>query len=246
MGLTESGLILAAAAVVFTAALVSSIAGFAFSALAGPALVRLLEDPVRAVTIMVACSIAIQAYSVWSLRRALEWRALVPFVGAGALTVPAGVWLLTRTPPAVFAVGLGSFLALYGTYLLCRRTPPVVRAGWGADALAGALGGMAGGLAGFPGSFVTIWCGMRGWSKERQRAVYQPYILAMQLEALVCLGTLAQSSFGGETLLVYMPLALLAASGGLGIFRRMTGAQFALTVNSLLIVSGVALLASAF
>ena len=50
-----------------------------------------------------------------------------------------------------------------------------------ADALAGALGGITGPLAAFPGAGVTIWCGMRGWDKVEQRAVYQPYILIMQL-----------------------------------------------------------------
>ena len=44
---TDPGLVLAVAAVVFAAALVSSIAGFAFSALAGAALVYVLQDPVR-------------------------------------------------------------------------------------------------------------------------------------------------------------------------------------------------------
>ena len=28
---------------------------------------------------------------------------------------------------------------------------------------------------------------MRGWDKLRQRAVYQPYILAMQVVTLICL-----------------------------------------------------------
>lgn len=240
--LSESNLILAAAAVVFTAALISSVAGFAFSALASAPLVRLLEDPVRAVTIMVTCSIAIQAYSVWSLRHGIDWRRLWPFVAAGAGTVPLGVWLLTQTPPALFASGLGAFLVLYGSYLLCRRVPPVVHAGWRADALAGALGGLAGGLAGFPGSFVTLWCGMRGWAKDRQRAVYQPYILLMQLEALACLNARAPWSMGWETVLLYVPAALIAACAGLAIFRRLTNRQFSVTVNALLILSGVALL----
>ncbi len=37
---------------------------------------------------------------------------------------------------------------------------------------------ITGGLAGFPGAFVTIWCGLKGWDKAHQRGVYQPFILS--------------------------------------------------------------------
>lgn len=239
----EAGIVVMAAAVIFAAALISSIAGFAFSALAGAALVQLLQDPVRAVSVMVMCSIAIQGYSVWALRHAIQWRRLWPFVAGGVLTVPLGVGLLARTPSHAFAAGFGTFLIIYGAYLMCRRDPPVVRATSRSDAAAGALGGLAGGLAGFPGSVVTIWCGMRGWPKEHQRGVYQPYILMMQLEALVCLQVEAPAALGLETFTVYAPLALAAACAGFAIFRRMTNRQFNATVYLLLIASGLSLLA---
>jgi len=237
--------VVGASAVIFTAALLSSIAGFAFSALAGAPLLFLFGDPLQAVAVMIACSIAIQAYCVWALRRLIEWRSLRPFVAAGALTVPLGAWLLAHTPPSTFAIGLGVFLTAYAMYMLWRGEAPVLRGGWRRDALAGALGGVAGGLAGFPGSFVTIWCGMRGWSKERQRAVYQPYILVMQLEALACIGVQAPAAIVPEIALAYMPVALIAACAGLAVFRRLTTRQFALAVNGLLLVSGVALFSGA-
>ena len=55
---------------------------------------------------------------------------------------------------------------------------------WWIDVCVGALGGITGGLAAFPGAFVTIWCSVRGWDKSVQRAVTQPFILAMQLITL--------------------------------------------------------------
>src|SRR5262245_60546187 len=59
------------AAVVMLAALVSSIAGFAFCALAGGALAYLNVEPVHAVRTMVVCSIAIQLYAVWKIRQTI-------------------------------------------------------------------------------------------------------------------------------------------------------------------------------
>ena len=122
--MTETTLAITVAAIVFGAALVSSVAGFAFSALAGAALLHVLEDPVRTVGVMVTCSLAIQGYAVWSLRRAIRWRALLPYVGGGLPTVPLGVWLLTHAPAAAFAAALGSLLSAYGVYLLGRGDPP--------------------------------------------------------------------------------------------------------------------------
>jgi uncharacterized membrane protein YfcA len=199
---SEPALVAAVAVVVFAAALVSSIAGFAFSALAGAALVHLLQDPMRTVAILVACSIAIHGYCAWSVRRSLEWRVLAPFLAGGALTVPLGA----------------------------------------RDATVGGLGGLLAGLAGFPGASVTVWCGLRGWSKERQRALCQPFILLMQIEALALVGAARPAALPAETFYVYLPLTLVAAWAGVGLLRRMSTAQFNLVVRLLLVVSGVALL----
>ena len=52
------------AAIIAASALVSSIVGFAFCAIAGSALAYLGVDPVQAVQTMVVCSTAIQLYAV--------------------------------------------------------------------------------------------------------------------------------------------------------------------------------------
>src|SRR5262249_10413411 len=93
--------------------------------------------------------------------------------------------------------------------------------------------------------FVTIWCSMRGWDKLRQRAVYQPYILAMQIVALVCLRWQAPINVGVVHDLRYVPFALLGAIGGLAGFQRLTTKQFQIAVSVLLGVSGVGLLVQA-
>jgi hypothetical protein len=52
---------------IFAASTVSSIAGFAFSALCGAMLFHLMDSPVRVVQVMIVCSIAIQLLSVTTL-----------------------------------------------------------------------------------------------------------------------------------------------------------------------------------
>ena len=230
---------------VLIAALIASIAGFAFSALAGSALAYLGMDPLHAVQTMAVCSIAIQLYGVWKVRASIHWRSLWPMVAAGAVTIPLGVWLLVRIDGFTYVVGLGTFLVGYGAYMLLRRETRAVRGGPWRDAVAGALGGITGGLASFPGAFVTIWCSMRGWDKLRQRAIYQPYILAMQVATLVCLRWQAPTRVSVGDDLSLVPFALLGALGGLAVFQRLSNRQFQVAVSLSLAVSGVGLLARA-
>src|SRR5215467_14413753 len=64
---------------VFVASTVSSIAGFAFSALCGALLFHLTDSPIYAVQVMIVCSIAIQMLSVATLWRSIDWPSLLVF-----------------------------------------------------------------------------------------------------------------------------------------------------------------------
>jgi uncharacterized membrane protein YfcA len=231
---------------VFAASTVSSIAGFAFSALCGALLFHLMDSPVYAVHVMIVCSIAIQLLSVAALWRAIDWRNLGIFLIGGFLGVPAGVYLLLHLPTASYRNVIGSLLIAYGGYLLLRWPVRALRMGPLSDACAGFLGGITGGLAGFPGAFVTIWCGLKGWDKARQRGVYQPFILGMQPVTLVAIYLMRPSSSTQAQLdwkvLAFVPAALLGAWFGLRIFKRLSDRQFELVVNALLILSGIGLI----
>jgi uncharacterized membrane protein YfcA len=225
-------------AVVFSCALVSSVVGFAFSALAGVGLMRLYDHPSEAVEIMVLCSIAIQLYCVFAIRRSIQWRRLLPFLVGGAACVPAGVWLLSRVSYGAFAIGLGAFLTAYGAAMLWRPQGRTWAGSWWIDVCVGALGGITGGLAAFPGAFVTIWCSMRGWDKSVQRAVTQPFILAMQLITLATMQAQHLSVHIDSIRIEGMLAALFAAFVGMRVFHSLSNRQFALLLNGLLMASG--------
>jgi uncharacterized protein len=237
------------AAAIFGSALASSIAGFAFSAISGAVLFHDGGTPRHALQIMVVSSIAIQSFSVASLWRSIDWRTLRPFLCGGALGLPIGVFLLYHVPASMYMRAMGVFLLGYGAYMLVWR-PPVVnvqpRSGAVIDTIVGVLGGITGGFAAFPGAFVTIWCGARGWDKIRQRAVFQPYILIMQIATIAALSTGAPLS--GEraprfdvTALAYVPLALTGAYLGMRAFQRLSDRGFARVLSLMLIASGIGL-----
>lgn len=231
---------------IFAASLVSSVAGFAFSAICGALLLHIVDEPVRAVQIMMVCSAAGQAFMVWTLRREIDGRALLPFLVGAAAGLPLGLFLLLASPPRLYGPGLGLFLVVYAGYALVRRPGRLRRQNPVLDAVAGFLGGITGGVAAFPGAPVTVWCSLKGWSKERQRGVYQPFILVLQLAAiaLLSLGAVPANrpvSFDPSGL-AFVPAMLLGTTIGLALFRRLSDHQFGRLLNMFLIASGLALL----
>jgi uncharacterized protein len=241
-GISASTLCLLA---VLLAATLSSIAGFAFSAVCGVMLLQIMSDPVKIVEVMIVCSIAIQSVSVAVLWRHIDWRSLLKFLAGGVIGLPMGVWLLLHVGQFWFKEAIGGLLIAYAALRLLQR-PCVVRSHSSlADAGVGFLGGITGGLAGFPGAAVTIWCGMRGWDKQRQRGVYQPFILFMQILALLLIGLMRSIPHGAGLDLgpaMFVPPALLGTWLGLAMFRRLSDQGFGLAVNLLLFASGVGLL----
>jgi uncharacterized protein len=230
---------------VFTAAMISSVAGFAFSAICGAILFHVIDDAVLVVQTMMICSIVGQSYMVWWLRRQVEWRGLSVFLAGAAVGLPLGVWILFEAR-SLYSHGVGLLLVAYASFMLFRPKIAVRRQHPLFDASAGFLGGITGGAAAFPGAFVTIWCGLKGWTKERQRALYQPFILITQVAALLLLvlvhpATSERVSIGLESL-VFTPPMLLGTSIGLTLFRRLSDGHFGVIVNVLLIGSGLSLL----
>ncbi len=236
---------LALLAVVAFAGFVSGVAGFAFSAIAAGGFAHLRLDPIQAVEVMALCSLAIQSYGVVAMRREIRWRCVLPFAAGGLATLPVGVYWLTHMSVWVFNLLLGVFLLAYGLQALLRP----IRRHWRGNALTdvavGALGGITGGLAAFPSAFVTIWCTLRGWDKDRSRGVYQPYILVMQLAAVAWMRAESVPFVDADVAVPCVAVALLAAHFGLGVFHRLGNLQFARLVYALLAVSGIALLARA-
>ena len=242
-GLKDEHLLIALA--IFVAAMTSGIAGFAFSGICGAMLFHLMNGPVDIVRVMMACSIANQMMGVWAVRRALHWPSLRPFLVGGLFGVPVGVFLLTDANPMVYEKTIGVLLVGYCTYMLFRKPIVVRNTSPTGDVLVGAASGLLGGFAGFPGAPTAIRCAMKGWDKDRQRALYQPLILLLQVLALGLIELWSPARHAGAGLgvsaLAYLPGSLLGTWWGLTFFKRLNDRQFAVAVNVLLIVSGVTL-----
>jgi uncharacterized protein len=227
----------------FAAALVAGLAGFAFGLVAAAVWLHILT-PLQTATLIVVFGLIVQGYSVWKLRAALNWRRLWPFLLGAAIGVPIGVGILEWTNPSYLRKAIGAVLALYSIYGLARPTmKPVTGGGATADAVVGFFNGILGAMTGFAGILVTIWCGLRGWSKDQQRATFQPVGVAIFAMSAIWLG--GSGSISTDTIrlfLVGLPVLLAGTWLGLQLYGHLNEAGFRRTVLLLLLVSGVALL----
>jgi uncharacterized membrane protein YfcA len=236
------GLVLTVAAGALAAGFVSGLAGF------GTGLVALgfwlhVIDPLLAAPLVVICSVVAQTQTFFRIRHAVKIPRLWPFVLGGLAGVPFGAFALDYLEADTFRVVLGVFLVLYSGFMLWNRRFPVIA--WGgraADAAVGFGGGMLGGTAGLSGALPTVWCGLRGWTKDEQRAVFQPFNLAILLCALAAYGALGVLTADvGWLTLVCLPGTLLGARLGIRSYGRVNDRQFRIIVLWLLFASGATL-----
>jgi len=108
---------------------------------------------------------------------------------------------------------------------------------------AGFLNGLLGGATGFAGIVATIWCQLRGWPKDQQRAVFQPVGVATFAMSAVWLGGRGAISRDAMWLFALgLPVLLAGTWAGLKLYGRLDEAQFRKVVLVLLLASGVVLL----
>jgi uncharacterized membrane protein YfcA len=227
----------------FAGALVAGLSGFAFGLVVSSIWLYILT-PLQTASLIIAFGLIVQGYSVWKLRRALDWHKLAPFVVGAALGVPAGVGVLIWANPAYVRMGVGAFLVLYSLYAWFRPTiAPVKSGGAAADAGVGFLNGVLGGITGLAGILVTIWCGLRGWPKDVQRTVFQPVAVAIFLMSALWIG--AKGAITADTIKLFLtglPALFAGTWFGLKLYGRIDEATFRTIVLALLLVSGLVLI----
>lgn len=197
-------------------------------------------DPALAVPLISICSLATTAFTLRAYAHAVRWRRLAPFFIGAVAGLPLGVLLLAELDPAIFKISTGLFLIGYTAFrLMVLPRLTLSKPGRAGDVIVGFGGGMLGGFAAIPGPFSTVWCGLRGWSKDEQRAVYQPFNQIIILIAFA--GYAAQGLVTwelGQLALYCVPASLAGMGLGMAGYRRLDEAQFQRLVLWLLFASG--------
>ncbi len=227
------------------AGLVQGISGFAFG-LVAMAIWTWAVAPQLAGPMVVFGSLVGQLLSLHSVRRGFDWRRITPFIAGGVCGVPLGVQLLRFVDPRDFRIGLGTLLVVYCTLmLLISRVPPVRWGGHFADGLVGFVSGLMGGLGGFTGPATTLWCTLRRWNKDAQRAVFQSFNIAIHTLTLTLYAlTGAITVTALQMFALILPAVIVPTLIGSRIYLRLGEEAFRRVVLGLLMLSGIVMLVS--
>jgi uncharacterized protein len=227
----------------FAAALVAGLAGFAFGLVAAAAWLHILT-PLETATLIIGYGLIVQGISVWKLRNSLSWHRLWPFFLGGVVGVPIGVALLAWVDPAMIRISIGVILVIYAIYGLARPPlKPIPAAGSAADIGIGVFNGVLGGMTGLAGIVVTIWCGIGGWPKDAQRAVFQPVAVATFAMSAIWIGAGGALTMSIAKMFAFgLPVLLAGTWLGLKFFGRLDETGFRGVVLILLLLSGAALI----
>ncbi|MEX5589191.1 sulfite exporter TauE/SafE family protein [Pseudomonas urmiensis] len=224
------------------AGFVQGLSGFAFGMVAMSFWAWGLE-PRLAASLTVFGSLTGQLIAVFSVRRGFSWPLLWPFVLGGLAGIPLGVWVLPYLDMLWFKAVFGTLLVLWCPLMLMAPRLPRLQGNRLADGAVGMVGGALGGIGGFTGTVPTLWCTLRGFDRDTQRAVIQNFNLSMLLVTMLTYlgtGVVTQQmlpSFGVVALAMALP-ALLSTRLYLGISEQ----TFRRLVLGLLTLSGVAML----
>ena len=233
------GLFLLAA---FIGGFASGLAGFAMGFVVSGIWLHILT-PIQTTTLIVGYGLLTQGYGVWKLRRALVWRNIAPFIIGGAIGIPIGTMLLTYIDPAYLRSGVGALLVIYGAHGLAQPKLRPVPGSVAADTGIGFANGILAGLTGLPGFIITIWCQLRGWTKDAQRAVFQPVMLAAIVMNVVSLGLVG--AITAETMRLYvlgLPAMIAGLWAGFKLYGRLDDAAFRKVLLVLLLIAGLGLI----
>ncbi|MFN3655994.1 MAG: sulfite exporter TauE/SafE family protein [Pseudolabrys sp.] len=199
--------------------------------------------PLQTAVLIAAFGMVNQAYGIWKVRRALQWRRILPFVIGGAVGVPLGAYLVTYLNPLHVRTGVGGVLIAYSIYNLARPSLPPIKSGPAADGVVGVFNGLLGGLTGLGGVISTIWCQLGGGPKDAQRAIFQPVLF---LTMTMTTATFAASGhlIHAEILRLFvlgLPALLVGLWAGVTLYGKLDDAAFRKAILVLLLISGLSL-----
>ena len=223
-------------------AVVAGVAGFAFGLIASAIWLHIIP-PAQSAPLIAAFAILIQSATLWKFRHLVQISRLIPFLVGGAVGIPLGAAALKWTSPDQMRGFIGAALIVFSIYSLARPALPAVKGGAIADSVVGLIGGIFSGSTGLAGIPIIVWASLRRWSKDDQRAVFQPVVVAVFVMTLIWFGGTGVVS--AETLRLFwigLPAVIIGTWCGLKLYGRLDEATFRVVVLVLLLVSGITLL----
>lgn len=227
------------------AGFVQGLSGFAFGMVAMSFWAWTI-DPMLVAALAVFGGLTGQLLVAVTVRRKFHLQVLLPFLLGGLVGVPMGALILPHLDITTFKACLGLILVIWCPLMLFTNRMPEIKAGGKfGDGVAGSLGGLMSGLGGVAGMFPTLWCMLRRFDKNTQRAVVQNFNIAMLFVTMaiyIRTGVVTRDMlplFGVVAVSMIIPVFI-----GHRLYTYISEALFRKVVLTLLTISGAALLVS--
>nr|WP_174505428.1 sulfite exporter TauE/SafE family protein [Acinetobacter sp. Marseille-Q1620] len=226
------------------AGFVQGLTGFAFALIAMSFWVWILTPQLAAPLVVFA--------SLWShiisiskeQKHEMSFSIVMPYIIAGIIGVPLGIYLLNIINADIFKIVLGMFLVIWCPVMYFAPTlPHIQKMGRAADSSIGFIGGILGGLGGFCGAIPSAWVMLKNLPKQQQRYILRHFNFAIQLFTIA--GYIWHDSLNSAHIpyiLVLMLCVTLPSILGANFFYMISEKQFKHIVLSLLFASGFFLL----
>ncbi|RJF92024.1 sulfite exporter TauE/SafE family protein [Noviherbaspirillum saxi] len=227
------------------AGFVQGLSGFAFG-LVAMSFWAWAIDPRLAAAMAVFGGLTGQIVAVFTVRRRMDLKLLLPFILGGLVGIPIGVGILPHLNIQLFKATLGTILVVWCPIMLFAHRLRRIEAGGSlANGIVGVLGGMMGGLGGFSGTIPTLWCTLKRFDKSEQRSVIQNFNLAVLfVTMLIYVSTGVVNADMIPMFVIVGPAMLIPSLLGARLYIGMSETNFRKLVLGLLTASGIALLAS--
>jgi uncharacterized membrane protein YfcA len=228
----------------FLGGFVSGFSGFAMGIVVSGIWLHIIT-PIQTAALIAGYGLLTQGYGIAKLRHELRWQDIWALILGTAIGIPIGVMLLTHVNPSYVRLGVGLLLVLYAVYSLARPPYGPFRIGAPADVAIGIGNGLVGGLTGLGGIVSTISCQFRGWSRDKQRAVFQPVLFAAFV--IIAISQFVVGSYTVETVKLYgigLPFMVAGIWIGFKLYGTINDETFRKTVLILVLLGGLSLIAS--
>jgi uncharacterized membrane protein YfcA len=226
--------------VVFVAALAQSLSGFGFALMVMP-LLTIAMGLRTAAPLVALVGLTLYTVNIVRYRRAINFGEVLRLGAASAAGIPIGIWALANVDEAVIKPLLGVTLIAYAIYaLMSPATSRRCSHRWVYPA--GFLAGCLGGAYNTPGPPVVVYGSLRGWPKEKFRAVLQ--VLFFLNAVLIVASHCVAHHLTATVLRSYacaVPALLSGVLAGSYVDRRVNRERFHTIVGAMTLILGLSL-----
>ncbi len=229
---------LLASIVLFLAAFIHGLAGFAFALFAVP-LLSLFWPLKEVVPLMALLGFIVNAVLLASLKKYFQvYRVFSLSVGA-IPGVIIGAIFLSKAPEIQLKIILGITLIGYGSWGLINLRPKIILSEkWGY--IFGFLAGALGAALNTPGPPVVVYVTLKGWPKDEVKSTLQGYFLILLVGIIMAhlsKGLITRQTF--IRFLEFCPAVLIGIFLGHSLYHRLTIGVYFRILYLLLILTGL-------